>query len=112
VFHLYLAFQPGAHNAVSHRDHGGLNNFVRLNSDRSIDGAFPLNVTIDGGWTAPQLALFGDGTALVLVGGTFTSVSSVPRNALARLFLDGSSEPGVQFPTMSCTGWLSNCRLA
>jgi uncharacterized delta-60 repeat protein len=76
-----------------------LNSFVRLNPDGSIDRAFPLNVTFDGGWTASQLALLTNGNALV--GGTFSSVSGVPRNGLVRLFLDGSSETGVQFPTAS-----------
>jgi uncharacterized delta-60 repeat protein len=76
-----------------------LNSFVRLNPDGSVHKAFPLNVTLDGGWTTPQLALLVDGTALV--GGTFTSVSGVPRNGLAGLFLDGSSKTGVQFPTPS-----------
>ena len=63
---------------------------ARLNSDGSLDTSFTTVVTTGAGNLVRALALQADGK--ILVGGTFSALSSTPRNRLARLLPNGSIE--------------------
>jgi uncharacterized delta-60 repeat protein len=72
------------------------NNVARLNADGTLESlpSFNIGTGATGGDTA-SLALQADGK--ILVGGTFTSFNSQPRNRIARLLADGSVESTATF---------------
>ena len=62
------------------------NRIARLNQDGSLDTTFAPNGGADGAvWNTTVLP-----DAKILIGGSFTSVNSVPRNRIARLNADGA----------------------
>jgi len=64
---------------------------VRLKADGTVDPAFVTGVGFNG--TVRSVALAGDGTGDLYVGGTFTSYNSTPTNDLIRLHANGTVDP-------------------
>ncbi len=59
---------------------------VRLNADGGLDGTF--NVTLSANASVAAIAIRSDGK--IYIGGSFTTVNGLARNAVARLNADGS----------------------
>ena len=69
----------------------GKADLARLNSDGTLDGAFPAAAVAPD---SAVLALASLGTGKILIGGTFTFYGGVGRNRIARLNADGSLDAG------------------
>jgi uncharacterized delta-60 repeat protein len=68
---------------------------ARLNSDGSLDLSFS-SPTINMTYGIYSIAVQNDGK--ILIGGSFTQISNITRNAIARLNTDGSLDPSLTSP--------------